>query len=407
MALLFRLRAFTRPLLRRRLRTVLMITGVVVATASLTTLQSVGEAARRETMQRFRNMLGTFDTILIRPGAARTRGMVSLTNVPPTLTFDDAAAIAAGVPGVAQVAEVQNAFDIDVKYRDRADSPAVFGVSANWSLLRGDAVQDGAFISDDDVRGLARVAVLGADVVPVLFPGESPIGKTLRIGNVPFEVTGILASRGAGPGGASLDHIILIPVTTASQRLFNRTFLTMLIAQVRDPERSASAAAGIAALLRDRHHIAADAQDDFSLNSPEAVMSQVTELGSTLGAILKGLAVAATIMAAALITALMLTSVTERRVEIGVRRTVGAARGQVLRQFVGETVVVTTAGGLIGVGAAVAGAAAAGWWQHLPMAIDWRLVAANLGLSIGFGVVVGLYPAWSAARVDPIRAVRS
>lgn len=407
MPVLPRFRAFLRPLLRRRLRTVLMMAGVVVATASLTTLQSVGEAAKRETLQRFRNMLGTFDTIIIRPGAARTRGMVSLTNVPPTLTFDDAAAIAAGVPGVAQVAEVQNAFDIDVKWRDRADSPAVFGVSANWSLLRGDSIQAGTFITDDDVRGLARVAVLGADVVPILFPGELPIGKTLRIGNVPFEVTGVLASRGAGPGGASLDHVILIPVTTASQRLFNRSFLTMLIAQVRDPERSATVATGIAILLRDRHHLAAGAQDDFSLSSPEAVMSQVTELGSTLASILKGLAVAATLMAAALITALMLASVTERRVEIGVRRTVGAARNRVLRQFVGETVVVTTAGGIVGIGAAIAGAAAAGAWQHLPTAIDWRLVLFNLALSVGFGVVVGLYPAWSAARVDPIRAVRS
>src|SRR5690348_13562529 len=136
-------------------------------------------------------------------------------------------------------------------------------------------------------------------------------------------------------------------------------------------------------------------------------MSQVTELGTTLASILKGLAVAATTMAAGLITVLMLTSVAERRVEIGVRRTVGAARARVLRQFLGETVVVTTAGGVIGIGAAIAGAIAAGRWQHLPTAIDWRLVLIDLGLSIGFGVVVGLYPAWSAARVDPIRAVRS
>ncbi len=220
-------------------------------------------------------------------------------------------------------------------------------------------------------------------------------------------MTGVLAARGAGPGGASLDHVILIPVTTASERLFNRSFLTMLVAQVRDPERSAAAASAIATLLRDRHRIAAGAQDDFTLTSPEAVMSQVTQLGTTLGAILKGLAAAAAIMAAVLITALMLTSVAERRVEIGVRRTVGAARGRVLRQFVGETVIVTTAGGIIGVGAAVAGASAAAAWQHLPMAIDWRLVAVDLGLSVAFGVVVGLYPAWSAARVDPIRAVRS
>src|SRR5580700_1725021 len=117
-----------RGVARARVRTVLMMAGVTVGICSLTVLDSVGAATKRETLRRFQNMLGTFDTVIIRPGAARTRGMVSLTNVPPTLTFGDAAAIASEIPEITQVAQVQNAFDIDVKYRDHTDSPAVFGV---------------------------------------------------------------------------------------------------------------------------------------------------------------------------------------------------------------------------------------------------------------------------------------
>jgi hypothetical protein len=227
-----------RSMSRNRLRTFFMMAGVMIGICSLTILDSMGENTKRETMKRFKNMIGTFDTVIIRPGAGKTRGMVSLTNVPPTLKFEDAAAVAGELPEVKQVAMLQNAFDIDVKYKDKNASPAIFGVSANWLDLRGDEVAQGNFISEEDMQSLARVAILGSDVLPVLFPEGDAIGKTIRIGDVPFQVKGVLASRGAGPGGGSLDNLILIPVTTASKRLFNRDFLTMLIAQVREPDKS-------------------------------------------------------------------------------------------------------------------------------------------------------------------------
>src|SRR5262249_20594021 len=145
--------------------------------------------------------------------------------------------IASEVANVRRVAEVQNAFDIDVKYREKTASPAIFGVTPNWTELRDDEVGDGRSISDEDVRSLARVTVVGADVKAALFADENPIGRTVRIAEVPFQVVGILAARGAGPGGGSLDNLLLIPVSTASKRLFNRDFLTMLIVQLIDPER--------------------------------------------------------------------------------------------------------------------------------------------------------------------------
>jgi putative ABC transport system permease protein len=394
-----------RSMSRNRLRTFFMMAGVMIGICSLTILDSVGENTRRETMKRFKNMIGTFDTVIIRPGAGKTRGMVSLTNVPPTLKFGDAAAIAAELPEVKQVALLQNAFDIDVKYKDKNASPAIFGVSANWLELRGDEVAAGDFISEEDMQALARVAILGRDVLPVLFPEGDALGKTIRIGDVPFQVKGVLPSRGAGPGGGSLDNLILIPVTTASKRLFNRDFLTMLVAEVREPEKSDAAVAKITALLRQRHHIAASALDDFTLTSPQAVMAQVTQMGSTLSTILRGIATIAMFIGGAVIMSLMLISVSERTKEIGLRRAVGASRQDILLQFILESSLVSSFGGLIGIVLGLGGTNLVAGMQHLPPILGFQALEWTAGLSVGLGLVFGIYPAWRATQVDPVEAL--
>jgi putative ABC transport system permease protein len=394
-----------RSMSRNRPRTFFMMAGVMIGICSLTILDSVGENTKRETMKRFKNMIGTFDTVIIRPGAGKTRGMVSLTNVPPTLKFEDAAAIAAELPEIKQVALLQNAFDIDVKYKDKNVSPAIFGVSANWLDLRGDELAQGNFISEEDMQSLARVAILGSDVLPVLFPEGDAIGKTIRIGDVPFQVKGVLESRGAGPGGGSLDDLILIPVITASKRLFNRDFLTMLIAQLRDPEKSDAAVAKITALLRQRHHIAAAALDDFTITSPQAVMAQVTQMGSTLSTILKGIATIAMFIGGAVIMSLMLISVSERRKEIGLRRSVGASRQDILLQFVLEASLISSFGGLIGIVLGLGGTNLVARMQHLPPIFALQALEWTAELSVGLGLIFGIYPAWRAAQVDPVKAL--
>ncbi|HEX7253359.1 MAG TPA: ABC transporter permease [Thermoanaerobaculia bacterium] len=396
-----------RHLSRRRVRTLLMTLGVFVAIASLTVLESVGEATRREAVARFKNMVGTFDTVIVRPGAGRTRGMVSLTNVPGTLKFEDAQAIAAELPGIRQVAQLQNAFDIDVKYRDRTDSPAVFGVSANWLTLRGEQVAQGSFFTSDDDRSLARVAVLGGDVLDNLFSGESALGLTFRIADVPFQIVGVLKKRGAGPAGGSLDHIILIPVTTASRRLFHRDFLTMLIAQLREPERSEEGVRLITAKLRERHHLAGSALDDFTVTSPTAVMTQVTRMGSTLSKILREASVLSLFIGAAVILALMLMAVTERRREIGVLRSVGASGADILVQFLLEAIAVSVLGGALGAVLASAGTNLMARIQHLPMTFAGGALLVATALSVATGLVSGLYPAWKASSVDPVEALRA
>jgi putative ABC transport system permease protein len=384
-----------------------MMLGIVVGIASLAVLSSVGEATKRETMQRFKNMLGTFDAIIIRPGGGRTRGMPTLVNVPPTLRFEDAIAIGTELPEIKAVAEVQNAFDIDMKYRDRASAPAIFGVSPNWLTLRSEEVADGAFFDADQNASLARVAVIGPDVRNQMFGGEDPLGKTIRIADVPFEVIGLLKSRGAGPAGASLDNVVLIPINTASRRLFNRDFLTMLIAQVKNPERSSEATAAVAGLLRRRHRIQPPALDDFTITNPSATMAQVSRAGSTLTKILTGVSIMALLIGGIVIMGLMSIAVSERRKEIGVRRSVGAARPDVVLQFLFEAVFVSLAGGVAGVILGWGGMQLVTRLQKLPPILVWQPFAAAIVLSLAVGVLFGLYPAWRASRVDPIQALRS
>lgn len=406
MNLLRLFRPVVRMLTRNRARAVFMMAGVTIGIASLMILSSIGESTRRETMKRFKNMLGTYDTVIIRPGSGKNRGMVSLTNVEPSLKFDDAGAIASQIPEIRQVAQLQNAFDIDVKYQDRSGTPAIFGVSSNWLELRGDEVAEGEFLSEDDCRSLSRVAILGADAQKQLFPDVDPIGKTIRIGDVPFVVRGVMVARGAGPAGGSLDNLIFIPVTTASKRLFNRDFLTMLIAQLKDPAQGQVAIDHIQTLLRGRHHIAQGALDDFNLTNPGAVMAQVNTLGSTLHKLLVVVAIAATGIGGIVIMSVTLIGVSERRTEIGVRRAVGASRNAILLQFLLEAVLLSFAGGILGILIGVGGTQIVARLQHLPfLLLPMAIFAASL-LSIVLGLLFGVYPAWKASMTDPIDALR-
>jgi putative ABC transport system permease protein len=392
-------------LTRNKLRTFLMMLGVTIGIAALTALASVGEATKQETLRQFKRMVGTFDTLSVRPGSTATRGMPSLASVEPTIRFDDAAVVAE-VPGVLRVAQTQQTFDLEVVFQDQTITPGLFGVSTDWAAIRGEVVAAGENITDDDLQTLARVVVIGEDVRAAFFPAEDPLGKVIRIADVPFQVKGVFATRGAGPGGASLDNMVVIPVTTASKRLFNRDYLTGLLVQIRDPEQSDAVAAAIRTALRDKHKLAANAPDDFTVTSPRATIDQITQVGTTLGRVMNGVALIATLIGGAVIMSLMLIAVSERRREIGVRRAVGATRRDILGQFLVEAAMISALGGLLGILIGAGGATVAALLQKLPPAYLWSTVGLAAAASVLVGLLAGIQPAWKAARVDPIEALR-
>jgi putative ABC transport system permease protein len=396
-----------RSIARNPLRALSMMLGVTIGIASLTAMSTVGESTRQETMRQFKNMVGTYDVINIHPGASSTRGMPSLTTVEPSLKFEDAKAIAREVSGITAVAEVQNAFDLDVKYRDKSTAAALYGISASWLEMHSYFVDTGDVLTDEDIASVARVAVIGPDVQESLFPNEDPLGKQIRIGNVPFQIKGVLVTRGAGPGGSSLDSIVFIPVTTASKRLFNRDYLTTITVQLDDPLNPGPVADEITAVLREQHGIVPPGEDDFTLTSPLAAAEQIADVDSTLTRVLTGVSIIATIIGGTVIMSLMLIAVSERRREIGVRRAVGATRNDIMWQFLVEAATVSLVGGLIGTAIGLSGGTAASLQQDMPPALLWTTIGWAIALSIVVGLVFGLQPAWKAANTDPIDALRS
>ena len=396
-----------RSMLRNPLRAFFMMLGVTIGIASLTAMSTMGEATRQETMRQFKNMVGNYDVLNIEPGASSTRGMPSLTTVEPSLKFEDALAIKAEVNGVRQVAQVQNAFDLDVKYRDRSTSTALYGISANWLEMHSYFIDFGSILTDEDIASVARVAVIGPDIQAALFPDEDPLGKQIRIGNVPFQVKGVLVTRGAGPGGSSLDGIVFIPVSTASKRLFNRDYLTTITVELNDPLQPQPVIDAITGVLRGRHGIVPPGEDDFSIDSPQAIAEEVAAVDSTLSRVLTGVSVIATIIGGTVIMSLMLIAVSERRSEIGVRRAMGATRKDIMQQFLLEAAAVSLLGGLIGTALGVTVGLTSALQQGLPPVLVWDAIALAVLLSVGVGLIFGLQPAWKAANTDPIDALRS
>lgn len=394
-----------RSMLRNPLRAFFMMLGVTVGIASLTAMSTVGESTRQETMRQFTNMVGTYDVINIQPGASSTRGMPSLTTVEPSLKFTDAKVIADQVDGITAVAEVQNAFDLDVKHRDKSIASALYGVSANWLQMHSYFIDTGNIFTEADIDSMARVAVIGPDIRTALFPDEDPLGKQIRVGNVPFQVKGVLVTRGAGPGGSSLDAIVFIPVTTASRRLFNRDYLTTITVQLKNPLQPEPVREEITAVLREQHGIVPPGEDDFTLTSPQAAAEQVADVDSALTRILTGVSVIATIIGGTVIMSLMLIAVSERRREIGVRRAVGATRKDIMLQFLLEAATVSLLGGLIGAVLGIGGGALAAAQQGMQPVWVWSALAWAIVLSVGVGLLFGLQPAWKAANTDPIDAL--
>jgi putative ABC transport system permease protein len=395
-----------RSLWRRKLRSLLMMAGVLIGVMSLTLLSSIGAGTSEVTIGRFKNMLGTFDTLIIQPGGPKNRGMVTVANTEATLSFDDADAIAREVPAIRQSVEVLNVLDGDISYRDRHETAGVFGVSVNWPEVRGDQIASGDFFDQSDAASLARTAVLGADLKAELFASEDPLGKTVLIGGVPFVVKGVLAPRGVGPTGQSLDNLLYVPVTTASKRLFNRNYLTMVIAQLKDENQSEAAKSAVTALLRQRHHLAPGVLDNFSVSSPRAVVAQISAMGSTIGRMLRVIAMLAILLGGVVILCVMFIGVAARRREIGLRRAAGASRQAIVLQFLLEAAILSGLGALIGALLGIAGVQLVGLVERLPFVMDVPTILTAVVASVLVGLIFGLLPAWRASRVDPATALR-
>jgi putative ABC transport system permease protein len=399
-----RLRALSGTLRRSGMRAVLAIGAVALGVGATLLHGAITAGARRE-LDAVAASVGsnlfvvTAAAVPALPG--RGRGWI----VSDRLDRDDAAALAARVPALAAVVPMLEGNRRVVLGRE-ATSTTVRGVPPAYLDLRRLELAAGRALDDGDERERRRVAVAGVTVAARLGGGASLVGRTLRVGGVPFEVVGELAGKGISPDGQNEDDQLLVPLETARRRLFNRESLSRLLLQAVSSEAMAGAQRDVAALLRETHRLAADGRDDFEL---VALLrsNEIRQRGRGFLSGMAGLFAASTlVLGGAGVLAVSYLNVRDRTAEIGLRMAVGARRRDIAREIVTESCVLALAGGVVGVGGGAAAALAlervVGW----RMAIELAGVALPLALASALGVVAGVLPARRAARVAPVVALR-
>lgn len=398
MSVLETLRFAVRALRGHGLRTALSMTGVAIGVASVIILTSLGEAARSYVVDQFAS-LGT-NILIVVPGRTETTGgFPGIGGVPNDLTIADAEALAREVRAVTNVAPISNGNET-VSAGGRSKQVMILGCTAEMRDLRDIEIRTGRYLPEGDWQRGAAVAVLGSGIARDLFPGTSAVGRVVRIGDFRMRVIGVMAARGVTLG-MDFDQIVMVPLATG-MRLFNRRSLFRIMLQ-HDPQADvAELQASVTRILADRHE-----EEDFTLITQDAVMSAFSQIFAALTAALAGIAAISLSVAGIGIMNVMLVSVSERTHEIGLLKAVGADPRQILFAFLTEAVLLSAAGGLVGLGLAgvsleTLGAAVPGLDATPP---PWAIAAALI-VSIGVGVIFGVLPARAATRLDPIAALR-
>jgi len=398
------LRQAVDTLLSNRLRSFLMMLGLVIGIASLTAVICIGQGTRAQVM----DMVGKqgWDLIMVRAGSAKQVFAPTTDRTIASLLEGDAQAIEAGLGNIRYVSPVQNQRGWEVVYGDRSVKTRIFGVGPAWHLIRRRSVERGEFLTQADLVNMTRVTVLGFRTAKMLFDAADPVGQSIRIGNEAFQVKGVFVEAGITPGGDDWDDRIVIPITTSSKRLFGRLYLEQIVVQVRDARRLPQTAEQIRALLRERHQMRPGAEDDFFVREPEDLKTAALATSSTLTKLLIAISAISMLVGGVVIMNLMLISISQRVHEIGLRLTVGARRRDILGQFLFEALLIALAGGLLG---AIGGAGIASLLARTGVAVSkitWVPFAISI-LSCGLvAVVFGLYPAGKASRLDPVAALR-
>jgi putative ABC transport system permease protein len=279
------------------------------------------------------------------------------------------------------------------------------GVSTDYLTIRDWGVTSGDLFTDDDVRTKRKVAVLGATIVKNLFPDSDPVGSQIQLGHVPFTVVGVLAAKGQTSSGADQDDIVLVPYTTAQDRLSGFTFLGQILASASSPNDMVAAQEEIRGIMRDSHSLGGSA-DDFTVRDQTAIAQAATSTTSVMTGLLAAIASISLVVGGIGIMNIMLVSVTERTREIGIRMAVGARGSDVLTQFLVESVVMSLLGGVVGLAIGFGAAAILGHVMGWSTATPLIAVFVAVGFSAAVGVFFGYYPARKAAALDPIQALR-
>jgi putative ABC transport system permease protein len=386
-----------KTLTGNKLRSSLTMLGMIIGNASVISMIGIGQGAQRLASSQFES-LGP-NTLFVSPGSQQARQRS--TAFPPTLVWTDAKAIAEQVPSVSGVA-AQRQSQLQVVAGNTNKSTLVVGTTPEFLTVRDFDVAQGRFISDADVEGSKRIAVIGADIKEGFFQGRDPIGERIRIRNNSFEIVGVLAAKGSFLGN-NQDDAIYVPLTTTSSPF--GLSLTFISIAAKDEASIPAAEFQITNLLRRRHKIVNE--DDFTVQTQKDILRIVGTITGGLTALLAAIAGVSLLVGGIGIMNIMLVSVTERTQEIGLRKAIGASQKDILVQFMIEAVLLSAAGGVIGTIVGISGIYLVDAVTPLEAAVSPAAIALAVGVSGTIGLVFGVIPAKQAAKLDPIVALRS
>lgn len=391
-----------------RLRTVLTMLGVVIGIASVILVTAVGQGVQVATQRQIQN-LGT-NLLQVQAGAPQVRGISQGAGTASTLTLEDAEAVATQVPAVAQVAPYLTR-QRQVTYGAQNTLTLVNGVDDNFWSVRQFQVANGRVFTPMELDTAQSLVVLGATVARDLFGNESPLGQRVRIQGALYEVIGVMAPKGT-TGGFDQDDQVFIPLKNMAGRIVGQnalqgTALSGFWVQVPSAEEMEAAQFQITNLLRIRHNIYPPQPDDFRINNQSDIISAFTAITGLLTVMVGAIAAISLVVGGIGIANIMLVAVVERTKEIGIRKAVGATGSAILQQFLTEAVLVSLAGGGIGLALGLGLAWGSAHILNIPLVLAPWAIGAALLLSAGVGLLAGVAPAQQAARLDPIVALRS
>jgi len=399
-----------RALSANKVRTFLTMLGIIVGITALTIIVAVGQGSKAQVTGRLSKLWGTNPIMVTASAGGRGAGPHMGMGVgvgSQTLTEEDLQAIEKEVPNIRKASPGLLKGDAQVKFRQQTVTTEVFGVTPEFREYRSWDVDSGDFLSDEDVRSMARVVLIGQTVARELFGDTDPVGATIRIDNVAFKVKGVMVKKGASPEGGDLDDRVTIPVSTFAHRLYNVTYLSNIVIQLQDMSRMQETAQAITMLLRERHHIVPPKQDDFGVRTPQGMVTVFAGTTQTLTLFLGIVSAIALLVGGLVIMNIMLVSVGERTREIGLRRAVGARRKDIQSQFLTEALAISVMGGVIGVVLGILGVWVLRAMTKTPAVMSWQAILLAAVFSVVVGIVFGVQPARRAARLNPVDALRT
>ncbi len=413
MSLLTTLKIAFRALAKNKLRAGLTVLGVVIGIAAVTTMVSIGQSAGDLVQGEFQ-AFGS-NVIVVIPASMRQRGVHQGFGSRPTLTADDCEAISESCDSVMAASPIVGAGGQLIYGNNNWMPKEMLGVGIDYLIVRNWEVGQGGFFTERDIAGAAKVCVIGRTIVAKLFQTTNPLGKTIRIRNIPFEVIGVLEEKGANLVGDDQDDVVLAPYSTIRKRLRGSDFdnVDVIFASARSPEVMSEAQEEMRQLLFERHRISPGESADFEVKDTAEIAAFLDKVTGTMTILLASIAGISLLVGGVGIMNIMLVSVTERTREIGIRLAVGARSTDILLQFLVEATVLSAIGGAIGF--ALGWSASTGITMLInsmtsgtkwPVVVSFKAAVVAILFSSAVGVFFGFFPALRASRMDPIEALR-